>query len=341
MVPPGDQTLKLLTFNCNDDKMSAAAPSGWTVAQQHSAIAALILQHDPDAVFLQECFTVPSSLPSNYEVIGESSSHRGECVLALRRDGPVRADPGRGPQLVLPSALVVPARLHGQPIYLACVHLASGDQNASLRAQQLTRLAGEVPTDAPLLVAGDTNMREHEPWASANGFADAWEQAGSAPSTQWTWDTALNRYYGPDARQYQARYDRVLLRDGAVASRGSSGFQVLAFGLAGNDPCSPGRPDHYISDHFAIVALVQLVQRAPAASQAVGRGGDASTAVCTSSSRARASHGLAIEAARQRRLSRASAPLLAYAAAGDSHVSGAAAGVGVTQQLQLQPGLLE
>ena len=143
MAPVGD-TLKLLTLNCNDDKMSAAAPNGWTVAEQHASIAALIEQHDPDAVFLQECFTVPSALPSHYEVVGGSSSHRGDCVLALRRDGPVQPDPARGPQLALPSALVVPARLHGQPIYLACVHLASGDQNSSLRAQQLTRLAGEV-----------------------------------------------------------------------------------------------------------------------------------------------------------------------------------------------------
>lgn len=63
-------------------------------------------------------------------------------------------------------------------------------------------------------------------------------------------DTRRNRYYGDDAPSYTARYDRVLLR-GALRP---TGVQLLgAEPLGGSGPRA-----HYLSDHFGLVARLQL-----------------------------------------------------------------------------------
>lgn len=241
----------VLTYNVNDLSLSDASPPGWTQAAQHAALRDLVLQLQPDLLCLQEAFDdFPPLLTEAYEWHGQVPSHRGSCRLATRREGPLAGAGGEAAFEVGP-AVVAPLRLHGgeQPIYAACAHLAPFADNWPRRARQLARIVEAVPPGAPLVFAGDANMREGETGAGDNGLADAWVAAGSHEAQRWSWNTHVNRYYR-DGRKYQDRYDRVFTR----------GFSVLGFELAGNQPASSSS-SHFLSDHFGILATLQLQQR--------------------------------------------------------------------------------
>ncbi|KXZ52837.1 hypothetical protein GPECTOR_8g220 [Gonium pectorale] len=112
---------------------------------------------------------------------------------------------------------------------------------------QVSAIVSEVPPDSPLLLAGDTNMRDQEDSVPGElGLRDAWLEAGSPPGARWTWDTHVNRYY-QNGHRYTARYDRILYR----------GCTVTELAVAGNTPASR-EPGHFLSDHFALIARVTL-----------------------------------------------------------------------------------
>lgn len=55
-------SFSVLTYNINDNCVSDRHPSDWSMRKQHEQLARLILQHQPDLLCLQECF---SGIPAN------------------------------------------------------------------------------------------------------------------------------------------------------------------------------------------------------------------------------------------------------------------------------------
>eukprot|EP00198_Chlamydomonas_reinhardtii_P007578 XP_001696915.1 predicted protein [Chlamydomonas reinhardtii] len=131
-------------------------------------------------------------------------SHRGDCMIARRRDSPLELLPQPPPAAVGPC-LLLRLRLGGQELTAACAHLAPFAENAPKRMQQIARIVAAAPSELPLLLAGDMNMREKEtPAAGEVGLMDAWVEAGSPPGQRWTWDTRTNKYYD-GGHEYTAR----------------------------------------------------------------------------------------------------------------------------------------
>ncbi|PNW75306.1 hypothetical protein CHLRE_12g521600v5 [Chlamydomonas reinhardtii] len=243
-------SFSVLTYNINDNCVSDRHPSDWSMRKQHEQLARLILQHQPDLLCLQECF---SGIPANDTLKGAYEfcalavpSHRGDCMIARRRDSPLELLPQPPPAAVGPC-LLLRLRLGGQELTAACAHLAPFAENAPKRMQQIARIVAAAPSELPLLLAGDMNMREKEtPAAGEVGLMDAWVEAGSPPGQRWTWDTRTNKYYD-GGHEYTARYDRILYR----------GCHVGGLRVTGNTPASDD-PHHFLSDHFALLATVTL-----------------------------------------------------------------------------------
>ncbi|GLI58563.1 hypothetical protein VaNZ11_000310 [Volvox africanus] len=248
MADPSSFIFSLLTYNINDGMVSESAPPDWTLDEQHNHLRDLVREHRPDLLCLQECFTFPSKLIDDYDFHGEAPSHRGSCFIgtlknaALRVAGPVLAV---GPCILLPLCL---RRAAQERRFLATsAHLAPFYEFHPVRARQIAAIVAAAPEGAPLVLAGDLNMREEEnDVGTRHGLLDAWVEGGSPVSERWSWNTDVNRYY-TEGRKYKARYDRVLYR----------GCRVLSFALVGNQPCSVDKP-HYLSDHFGLYIRLQL-----------------------------------------------------------------------------------
>ncbi|MCA9566760.1 MAG: endonuclease/exonuclease/phosphatase family protein [Myxococcales bacterium] len=112
-------------------------------------------------------------------------------------------------------------------------HLESLGPGRPARLTQTAEvLAALAATEGPALFGGDTNLRQAE-WSTVEVPAtvrDAWELAGSAPSTAATWG--------------KARYDRVWLK----------GLTATSFSLLGDRPldATGDRP----SDHLGVRVTV-------------------------------------------------------------------------------------
>jgi hypothetical protein len=73
---------------------------------------------------------------------------------------------------------------------------------------QLSAIAAAAPADQPILLLGDTNMREAESDGPRRlGLADGWEAAGRPRGARWSWDTTRNLYY-EGGHRYTARCAR-------------------------------------------------------------------------------------------------------------------------------------
>ncbi|KAG2499003.1 hypothetical protein HYH03_003189 [Edaphochlamys debaryana] len=266
-------TLTLLTYNLNDHAVSDNSPADWSMGKQHAALRALILAEQPDLLCLQECFTFPNSLTEHYDFYGPTPSHRGDCWVATRKGGPVQAD---GPPTSAGPCVLLPVRLGSRRLVAACAHLAPFAGNGLKRARQVeaivaaaSRLAASPSLEeaqpgpeagpgvgpeavgalqAPLVLAGDMNMREDETSVAAeNGLTDAWVELGCPKEHRFTWNTMINHYYY-DGKQYTARYDRVLL---------GPGLAPVQMRLVGHTPCSEVTR-HFLSDHFGLAVQLRL-----------------------------------------------------------------------------------
>eukprot|EP00887_Chlorella_sp_A99_P003700 scaffold7.g3700.t1 len=136
---------------------------------------------------------------------------------------------------------------------------------------------------APLVLAGDCNMRVAEDKASVGGasparlsllppvlpacvdgaachcaaapqaveqlgLTDAWAAAGGSKAAKFTWDSRENLYHGrPESEGYTARYDRIYVRSVA---------RVTEFKLVAGE-VTPGRRD-FLSDHYGVEASFEL-----------------------------------------------------------------------------------
>lgn len=180
----------------------------------------------------------------------------------------IRTAGGRGGYrpYVLARATHVPT---GKPFFLAAVHLMPFAEGASARATAFADILRQVPGESPLVIFGDTNMRQTENDAIARlGLDDAYvlatggkrARANSSSSSSGgsyhgpphghTFNTKVNPWHPlmPGQHPYSARYDRVWLR----------GMRVVDFAvLEGRIDAATGA--HYLSDHFGILVTLDLL----------------------------------------------------------------------------------
>ena len=102
---------------------------------------------------------------------------------------------------------------------------------------------------------------------------DVWKLSGGAFDTKYTWNTRneldqgrfFNQYYGPNTREYVARYDRmyaVNFEDQKSKSSGAENGAKAAisdatFALVANEPVGDSRC-RFLSDHFGIASTIKM-----------------------------------------------------------------------------------
>jgi len=274
------ESIRLVTFNVAGCVPSKEAPSSWDTTIATGAIVEEVTKSDPDILALQECPTrdhtkLLQTFPS-YQVIGTTPSHADYVVLLVKKGIHARVVPttalgvrGEGVPMVL-AELSYPEK-RNRKILVASVHLAPFKGGSKKREEQVGALLQHArDAGVPIVLAGDTNMRESEDDAMEDelGLSDAWKVAGSNLETKFTWDTndhtttgttvgtvngSFNRYYGNSTRQYNARYDRIYFFSDqkSLVEVGVDSFELIA-----NHPLT--NPYHFLSDHFGISTVLSL-----------------------------------------------------------------------------------
>jgi endonuclease/exonuclease/phosphatase family metal-dependent hydrolase len=146
-------------------------------------------------------------------------------------------------------------------LMVASIHLEPHSQGMPIRKRQFKRIIELSENNScPMLIIGDTNMRDDEDEHAEERAVDLWKAAGQDVASRYTKDTVdhtrsdpngwHNRYYGKNYRHKQRRYDRMYWRpDG-----GATLDKVTSFGLIADKPiCSPY---HFLSDHFGIFSEI-------------------------------------------------------------------------------------
>jgi endonuclease/exonuclease/phosphatase family metal-dependent hydrolase len=209
-----------------------------------------------------------------------------------------------------PSPATLPAVMakltyQSRSLLVASVHLAPFREGEADRRRQIADVMaladkergrqqeeeGLVPGvgggGVPLLMAGDTNMRQSEDAGmELQQWTDFWQRAGRDPTTQFTKDTVdhggtsfSNRFHGDWTREKTTRYDRVYYHHGgraAVASsppgaavavvgsaqtnnkknKNGASLNVVTFELIANTPMTNNY--HFLSDHFGVATTFEL-----------------------------------------------------------------------------------
>jgi endonuclease/exonuclease/phosphatase family metal-dependent hydrolase len=240
---------------------SAVSPKTWTAKDQLEAVMKELLTSHPHIIALQEC---PSAAwaagvfaDDSYISIGSTASHAGFINLLIKKG--VFAD--HQPVKLQREIPAVMARLTlsnntEESLYVASVHLEPFQSGSFERQVQMQELL-EAAQSMPLIVLGDTNMRDGEDSYHEKSYQDAWKVLGALEATRYTWDTIIhgtsfNQYYGTSTRQYQKRYDRVYFTTNVL--------KPTEFTLIANQPIPPSK-DHFLSDHFGVAVSVQIKQQ--------------------------------------------------------------------------------
>ena len=206
------------------------------------------------------------------------------CVILTQKQRISVAPPGlrrvafKGTQmgrelLVLEAELRDNADGANMRLYLSTSHLESQADHAAARQAQMNLSmealvqAGQSGRFDMALFGGDLNMRDKEQavtWKKLGLDAskkapvarDAWEAAGSASASKFTWDLRLNdNVTMPGGMQPRCRFDRLFFLE-SMAERQSTGAggrctnAIRKFALVGTKRLDHGR---FVSDHFGVL----------------------------------------------------------------------------------------
>jgi endonuclease/exonuclease/phosphatase family metal-dependent hydrolase len=265
-------SFKIVSMNLAACEPSAEAPSHWTPDHVAKAVRQELLTADPDILALQECPMKPKQWVESYwkgfQLVGVASSHAFYTILLVRDSIAPYTTPVTLPtRLPAVMAMITNPQDKQRAILVASCHLAPFGEGAHKRARQMRSLVQTAPSNHPLIIAGDTNMRQEEDEVMEGidlSLIDAWKAAGEDPTTKFTWDTKnrianggfFNRFYGKNTREYNARYDRIYIQN----ALGPNALQlsVESFKLIANRPVSPDNKTHFLSDHFGMACELKL-----------------------------------------------------------------------------------
>ena len=227
-------------------------------AERCAAILALLADHRPDIITLQE--VTPDFLQ---RVLHTSWIQADYCVSDMYGDS---VDPygvlmlSRLPVedwqvLPLPSAMgrhLVMARSVVNTIAttVASVHLESTASSAPIRAKQLARIFPFLQSEQQVILTGDFNLCST--WEENNqldsAYHDVWPLLHPSESG-YTVDTERNVMRLLHTNKHkQVRFDRMLVR----AQR--PGWRATTMTLFGDHPISSTTPHIYPSDHFGLIS---------------------------------------------------------------------------------------
>ena len=250
--------ITIVSFNVAGFQPSQAATSRWDpLAHFRSAI----LKQSPDVVCLQEVPYGAWDFLPGYECIGSCESHCLYVVLLIKSEWASYCS--RVPNVQAPAVLGRLAFASGASLLLGSCHFAPFADGASARMQQMqTMLRYRKTHDSNFCMAGDFNMRVKEDQKfEALGLRDAWKDAGALHKEKNTWDSCdrtprgavagtgpHNAYHGTEAFQFACRFDRIYLS--------GENLTTTSFRLFANKPLT--NPFHYLSDHFGMVAQLNI-----------------------------------------------------------------------------------
>ena len=250
----GDATpshpLSIVSWNISSAQPSQVAPNP-TLRLQNAPnlIRKEVLRRQPDIIALQETAS-PSQgkeMFREYISIGTRVAlHTVEYVdLLVRSEAFSSID-----FLTLPNLPAVGALLtyHGTKLAIVSIHLPHTREAAPLRqqlCQSLIQCIESCNVDDIILI-GDFNMRKDEDKSieqMAGGLTDAWKEVTNMDKTKnFTWNSRVNLYHGPDCFKFSARFDRCYVRGAKV--------RLHEFDLVGNRAVQ-GEGD-YLSDHYGL-----------------------------------------------------------------------------------------
>ena len=264
----GKKELVVASMNIAACEPSQSAPPEWTVDNSTAALRGILLGMDADVIALQECpggaRWARDHFPG-YSVLGATYSHADQVMLMVR-DG-LKSSPTSSGERAVASLPAVVAELEldaNVSLLVASVHLEPFERGDRKRQSQMRSLLNFAESkSSPILIMGDTNMRDTEDGAMEDelGLQDIWKLAGERDESRYTWDTidhrhviggAFNRYYGSGTRQYQRRYDRIYFHGaGKAKMEGTPTFELIA-----NRPMT-SKLD-FLSDHFGMASRLSL-----------------------------------------------------------------------------------
>jgi endonuclease/exonuclease/phosphatase family metal-dependent hydrolase len=129
-------------------------------------------------------------------------------------------------------------------------------RNHETRADQLAEIFPRLRALGPdAVLTGDFNFCSSSLAENANldpGFVDLWPALrGGAPG--YTEDTGVNTMLAnKDGGDKTVRYDRILLRSAGGV------WKPRSIELLGTSPIAPASPDVFPSDHFGLVAEIEI-----------------------------------------------------------------------------------
>jgi len=264
----GAKELVVASMNIAACQPSQSAPPGWNESNSTAALRGILLGLDADVIALQECpggaRWARDHFPG-YRVLGATYSHADQVIL-LVRDGLKSPSAPSGERAVtgLPAVIAELELGSRNSLLVASVHLEPFERGDRKRQSQMRSLLDIADSkSSPILILGDTNMRDTEDEAMEDelGLQDIWKLAGQRDESRFTWDTmdhrneiegVFNRYYGSGTRQYQRRYDRMYFHGADKAKmEGKPTFELIA-----NHPMTSNLD--FLSDHFGMTSRCSL-----------------------------------------------------------------------------------
>ena len=278
---------RIMTMNIAEMEPSRSAPRNFTRKEQQQLLWQELLRTNPDILCLQECpdgqwwHKDPfAGWLSDYEHVTSRASHAGSTTIWVKRGIGLIPMPAKRLSAHTPAAMTIfaavapaavqPPTSHGNPevvaspprpvLAVASVHLEPFDSGSDRRQRQVQNII-QAAMGVPLIIAGDTNIRDNEDLVMEQTLSlqDVWKQAGRDEQLRYTWDTmdhratggTFNKYYGASTRQYQRRYDRIYVH-GAKHH-----WTVPSLELLAHRPIGSSRL-HFLSDHFGMAAHLEL-----------------------------------------------------------------------------------
>ncbi|KJE88623.1 hypothetical protein CAOG_00249 [Capsaspora owczarzaki ATCC 30864] len=281
--------LRILTWNISGLDISDASPPGETIATKLERLAFGMLDHDADILCLQE-FPVPSDsrMPAHqktfeslsklfrelgWEFVNSAPSHCGWSCILVKQPWLERLELASTAGPAVFATFKVPrddasgfgssddnAASSPPTITVASCHLAPFKTGTSQRSAQFQALAQAIKASQStrsatnsIVIAGDFNARENENEHFAHdGYVDAFSaycllNPKERSQLQFTWDSTKNKYHA-DGFGFTCRFDRIVTKRAKVTS----------LKMIGNSPCVEADSSFYLSDHFGLVAEVQL-----------------------------------------------------------------------------------
>lgn len=188
-----------------------------------------------------------------YAVVGSCNSFSGRTVLLMSEEllnvaeieCTCTALPGTRGSFVLVAL---------KDLSICGVHFAPRAEGAAARFSQFKNVVEAAGGSRPLVVAGDTNMRNAEELLVERlGFEDAFVSLNFPRACKYTLDWERNKFYN-DFPPITCRYDRILCRQQDTPTVKPADMRLYG-------DVELEAPGHYVSDHFALWVKYELNSR--------------------------------------------------------------------------------